>query len=47
MSASNNKFVINMKEIGVKTEDIDQVGDYCIIKVEKTELEIRASISQE
>jgi sporulation protein YlmC with PRC-barrel domain len=42
MTVSTSEFSINRQEIGVKTEDIDQVGDYILLKVEKAELELRA-----
>jgi sporulation protein YlmC with PRC-barrel domain len=42
MTVSTSEYGITRKEIGVKTEDIDQAGDYVLLKVEKAELELRA-----
>jgi sporulation protein YlmC with PRC-barrel domain len=46
ITISTSNFSINKQEIGIKTEDIDQVGDYILLKVENSELELRAESIQ-
>ena len=46
ITISTSNFSINRQEIGIKTEDIDQVGDYILLNVENSELELRAESIQ-
>lgn len=46
ITISTSNFSINRQEIGIKTKDIDQVGDYILLKVENSELELRAESIQ-
>jgi sporulation protein YlmC with PRC-barrel domain len=41
ITISTSEFGLNRKVVEVKTMDIDQVGDYVLLKVEKAELELQ------
>jgi sporulation protein YlmC with PRC-barrel domain len=41
ITISTSEFGLNRKDVEVKTMDIDQVGDYVLLKVEKAELELQ------
>jgi sporulation protein YlmC with PRC-barrel domain len=46
MTISTSDFGLTRNELEIKIEDIDEVGDYILLKVEKAELEVRAESSQ-
>lgn len=46
MTVSTSDFGLTRKELEIKTTDIDEVGDYVLLKVEKAELEIRTETAQ-
>lgn len=47
ITISSSDFSINRDDYGITNQDIDQVGDYVLLKIDKTELDIRAESSQE
>ncbi len=46
MIISTSDFGLTRKDLEIVTADIDQVGDYVLLNVEKAELEVRAEASQ-
>jgi sporulation protein YlmC with PRC-barrel domain len=47
ITISSSDFSINRDDYEITNQDIDQVGDYVLLKIDKTELDIRAESSQE
>ena len=46
MIISTSDFGLTRKDLTIGTSDIDEVGDYVLLKVEKEELEARAEIDE-
>jgi sporulation protein YlmC with PRC-barrel domain len=46
MIISTSDFGLTRKDLEIETADIDQVGDYVLLNVEKAELEVRAEAAQ-
>ncbi|MBI5460518.1 PRC-barrel domain-containing protein [Methanobacterium sp.] len=42
---STSDFGLTRKDIEIETADIDEVGDYLLLNVEKAELEVRGEIA--
>ncbi|HMK53874.1 MAG TPA: PRC-barrel domain-containing protein [Methanobacteriaceae archaeon] len=46
ITISSGDFSLSKNEFEIKNQDIDQVGDYVLLKIEKAELEIRSESAQ-
>jgi sporulation protein YlmC with PRC-barrel domain len=46
MIISTSDFGLTRKDLEIETSDIDEVGDYLLLNVEKAELELRAESAQ-
>ncbi|MDP3066524.1 MAG: PRC-barrel domain-containing protein [Methanobacteriaceae archaeon] len=46
ITISSGDFSLTKSEFEVTNQDIDQVGDYVLLKIEKAELEIRSESAQ-
>ncbi|MEN6330287.1 MAG: PRC-barrel domain-containing protein [Methanobacteriaceae archaeon] len=47
ITISSSDFSIGRDDFEITSQDIDQVGDYVLLKIEKADLEIRAESAQE
>ncbi len=47
ITISSSDFSIGRDDFGITNQDIDQVGDYVLLKIEKAELDLRAESTQD